>query len=106
MSNLSTVSLHPEYALSAIELRQRLGEVLERVHYQFAQFRITRKDKPMARLVNEDYMQAIERLMDEDPALAETLDIMLDEVAMRAIQQGEQEITEGKLLPLEAILQH
>jgi prevent-host-death family protein len=105
MSNLSTLSLHPEYALSAIELRQRLGEVLERVHYQFVQFRITRKDKPMARLVNEAYMQAIEHLIDEDPALAETLEVMMDKSAMQAIRQGEQEIAEGKLLPLDAILE-
>ena len=105
MSPALTSSLPSASTLNAVELRQQLGEVLERVHYRFAQFRIMRKDKPMARLVNETYMQTIERLLAEEPAMSETLEIMLDQEFMNALQQGDKEIDEGKLLPIEAALE-
>jgi PHD/YefM family antitoxin component YafN of YafNO toxin-antitoxin module len=96
----STFSANHTPSLSAIQLRQQLGEVLERVHYQFASFRIMRKDRPMARLVNERYMQALDHLIKSDPALADTLAILLNDEAMEIIEQGMKERAEGKLIPL------
>lgn len=97
-------SIHSMTTLNAVELRQQLGEVLERVHYQAVQFRILRKDKPMARLVNEQYMEAIDQLIDTDPSLADTLALMLNEEAMAIIEQGKSELNEGNLTPLHQAL--
>lgn len=57
--NMPLISIEYPTGISAIQLRQQMGEVLERVHYQFQQFRIMRKDKPMARLVNEEYSKQL-----------------------------------------------
>lgn len=87
-----------------MQLRQQMGEVVDRVYYQWQQFRIIRKDKAMARLVNEEYMRAIEDLITADPAVADTLSLMLNDEAMRIIKQGEQEWRAGERIPLAAAL--
>lgn len=99
---IETQSYRPK--LSTMQLRQQMGEVIERVYYQYQQFRIVRKDKPMARLVNEDYMQAIDELIEADPALADTLALMLNDEAMHIITQGEKEWEAGERIRLEDAL--
>jgi hypothetical protein len=90
--------------LNISEVRDKLSELTERAHYRFEQFRITRKDKPLARIVSDEYMQAIEQLMQTNPVIAETLEIMMNAEAMHAIEQGDKEIAADELLPIEAIL--
>lgn len=97
---MTAISIEHPTGISAIQLRQQMGEVLERVHYQFQQFRIMRKDKPMARLVNEEYMQTIDQLIESDPSLADTIALMLNDEAMGIIEQGQQEVRESKFIPL------
>jgi hypothetical protein len=87
------------------EMRSRLGELLEQSFYQQRQFRIVRKNKPMARLVSEPFMQALEHMMASDPALAETLEILANKEMMEAIEQGTQDIAQKNLFPLEATLE-
>lgn len=93
--------LPPTIPLNAMELRQQLGEILERVHYRYDQFQIVRKDKPMARIVNEQYIQAMEHLVQDNPALAETLEIMLDKEFTNALTE---DVKREDYLPLEAAL--
>jgi antitoxin (DNA-binding transcriptional repressor) of toxin-antitoxin stability system len=90
--------------ISALELRRNIGEILERVHYRGEQFQIKRKDKPMARVVNDDLMRAIEELIESDPATADTLALMLDDEAMHILYIGEQEWQHGERLRLEDVL--
>jgi hypothetical protein len=97
---MTAISVEHPTGISAIQLRQQMGEVLERVHYQFQQFRIMRKDKPMARLVNEEYMQTIDQLIESDPSLADTIALMLNDEAMGIIEQGQREVRENKFIPL------
>lgn len=101
---MTSIAIEHAPRLSLMELRQQLGGVVERVYYQFQQYQITRKDKPMARLVNEDYMRALEHLIASDPALADTLALMLNEEAMQIIEQGEAEWRAGQRIPLEKAL--
>ena len=58
----------------------------------------------MARLVDEPFMDAIETLLENDTALADTLALMLDEEAMGVIQQGQKEWKRGEKIPLKDIL--
>jgi antitoxin (DNA-binding transcriptional repressor) of toxin-antitoxin stability system len=90
--------------ISAISARKQLGSLLERVYYQGQQFQITRKDKPMARLVGEPFIQAIEKLVESDETLADTLAILLDKEILGAIHQSRQEYQEGKALRFEDVL--
>ncbi len=90
--------------IQALDARQRLGELLELVYYKGKQFRIARKNKPMAWLVGEPFMAAIERVLRDNPRFAETVEILLDDEMMEAISKGDQEIKEGKLIPLNKVL--
>lgn len=86
--------------IQALELRNNLGEFLERVYYQTTQFRIQRKNRPMARLVSDQYMTALEQLIQDDPGLADTLAVLMNDEAMTAIQEGERAIQAGQRIPL------
>ena len=52
----------------------------------------------------KEYMRAIEDLITADPAVADTLSLMLNDEAMRIIKQGEQEWRAGERIPLAAAL--
>jgi hypothetical protein len=94
--------------IPSLEARQKLGELLERVYYQNTQYRIMRKDKPMAWLVSEPFMETVVTLVDHlietNPVLADTLALTLNEDAKRVLGQGTREKNEGKRLPIESIL--
>lgn len=59
----------------------------------------------MARLVGEPVMQAIEQLIADDPGLADSLALMLNDDLQRTIEQSHQEARAGKLIPIEEALQ-
>jgi hypothetical protein len=92
----------------SLEARQKLGELLERVYYQNAQFRITRKEKPMAWLVSEPFMETvvslIDYVIDREPAIADTLALMVNSDAQQVLEQGTEELRDGKLVSLDSIL--
>jgi antitoxin (DNA-binding transcriptional repressor) of toxin-antitoxin stability system len=91
--------------IQALDARQRLGELLELVYYKGRQFRIARKNKPMAWLVGEPFMAALGTLLKQNPRLAETIEIMLDEELVEAIKQGTKEVKTGKTIPIEKIFE-
>jgi hypothetical protein len=70
--------------------------------------RIAGKDKPMGRLVGEAFIEQVGRVMDyiieDEPALADTLAIMLDDGIRSAIEQGRKEWAQGERIPLKAAL--
>ena len=90
--------------ISALKARQNLGELLELTYYQNQQFTIARKDKPMARLVSENFMMAIDELIETDPGLADTLAIMLNPEISEAINQSRKEYEAGEAIPIEEVL--
>ncbi len=94
--------------IPALDARRQLGELLERVYYQNQQFRIMRKDKPMAWLVGDTFMEhvatAIDYIIDHDPVLADSLALSLNTELQYLLEQGTKEREEGKLVPLESIL--
>ena len=95
--------------IQALDARRRLGELLELAYYRGERFRIARKDKPMAWLVGEPFVKAISRAIDyivkHEPALAETLEIMLDDELTGIIEQGTREVQAGKTIPIEKALE-
>jgi hypothetical protein len=94
-----------QIAISAIQARQQLGELLEKVYYQNLQFLIARKNKPMARLVAEPFMRAVDKLLAEDQSLADTLALMLNDEAQVIIHQSRKEYQAGQKILLEEALQ-
>jgi hypothetical protein len=78
-----------------------MGELLEQVHYRNAQFRISRKNKIMARLVNDKYLSALEELIRSDAALEDTLWLMLDKEARNIINESLAQSETARKIPLE-----
>ena len=83
--------------IQALEARQKLGELLELVFYQSQQFRITRKNKVMARLVGEPFMKVIEQLIADDPGLGDTIAILLNDEVRQALDESEKDVRAGRV---------
>ncbi len=94
--------------IQALDARKRFGELLELAYYKGEQFRIARKDKPMAWIVGEPFIkvvsQAIDYIVKHKPALADTLAISLDDEIRAIIEQGSREVKKGDVIPIETIL--
>jgi antitoxin (DNA-binding transcriptional repressor) of toxin-antitoxin stability system len=103
MTNITIEKVHFLSTLSSMQLRTKLGEILERVYYRGEQFQIVRKDKPMARIVSDLLMQQFDELIATDPALADTLALMMNEEVQVAIREGQMEIKSQKLIPFEQL---
>ncbi len=89
---------------SLIELRSNLSSFIEQAHYTDTQIRLTRHNKPIARIVGENFMHSLELLLDQDPGLQETLQIMLDTNMLEQINQSQKEIQRGEVRPLTELL--
>lgn len=90
-------------SLKISEVRDKLTELTERAHYRFEQFRITRKNKPLARIVSDEYMQVIDQLVEQDAGLADTIALMLNPDALSAVQEGMQAVQRGEIMPLQEL---
>lgn len=85
---------------SLIELRSNLSSLIEQAHYTDTQIRLTRHNKPIARIVGENFMHSLELLLEQDPGLQETFHIMLDKNMLEQIKQSQEEIQRGEVRPL------
>jgi len=94
--------------IQAIEARQKFGELLERVYYQDKVYQITRKDKPMGYLVSDAFVERMDSIInyiiENEPALADTLAIMFDDKIRSVIEEGRKESAKGELIPLDKAL--
>ncbi|MFC1959370.1 hypothetical protein ACFLYO_01550 [Chloroflexota bacterium] len=88
--------------VSAYQARRNFSELLETAFYQNAQIHIHRNKKPMARLVGEPFMQAIEQLIMADPGFADTLAIMLNNEVQTALQESAEDVAAGRVRVLQA----
>jgi antitoxin (DNA-binding transcriptional repressor) of toxin-antitoxin stability system len=104
MNNITFEKEHFLATLSSMQLRTQLGEILERVYYRGEQFQVVRKDKPMARIVSDLLMQQLDELIATDPALADTLALMMNKEAQAEIHEGQMEIKSQTLIPFEQAL--
>lgn len=86
--------------IQSSDFRSQLGNVLSRVYYQGGQVRIARNNIQMVRVVPEKFMKAIDRLIEEEPGLADTLALMLNDEAKQAINDGLAEYSAGKAISL------
>ena len=94
--------------VDASKVRFNLGELMNQVYYGGTQVRINRRKKAMVRLVSEPFMQELSKLIDyiieKEPALADTLTLILDDNSRQKIEQSAKEADNGKKVPLESIL--
>ena len=95
--------------ISTHTARRDLAQLLERVHYTGTQIQIRRNKRPMAWLVGVAFMENIasllETLSDKDPALVDTVELLLDADVMITLREGEADAKAGNVLPLESVLE-
>jgi antitoxin YefM len=77
-----------EVTLPLAEIKKRLSEIVDRVEHHHDRVLLTRNGRPAAIILSPDDLEALE----------ETLDILSDSKAMRAIRKAEAEIDSGKFL--------
>ncbi len=77
-----------EVTLPLAEIKKRLSEIVDRVEHHHDRVLLTRNGRPAAVILSPDDLEALE----------ETLDILSDPKAMRAIRKAEAEIDAGKFL--------
>lgn len=69
----------PVETITTIDLRQKMGDILNRVFYGMATFRIQRKQRTLAYLVSPEYLErvgeVIAYLHENEPVLAKKLSI-------------------------------
>lgn len=74
-----TAKAHPVEMITTIDLRQKMGDILNRVFYGVSTFRIQRKQRTLAYLVSPEYIERVGELIaylqDNDPMLAKKLGI-------------------------------
>lgn len=81
--------------------RKNLTELINQVRYSGYQVRVNRHDKPMIRFVSEQFMQVIDRLINEDPGLADTIACMLNDEVMSALEDSQDDFQAGKVRELQ-----
>lgn len=95
--------------ISTHDARRELSQLLERVHYTGTQIQINRNKRPMAWLVGVSFMEnlvrMVETLAEKDPALADTVELMLDTDVMDTLREGEDDLKNGNVMPIEQILE-
>lgn len=85
--------------------RQQLGELINQAYYQGIPFFLTRGKKPMATLIGTKEFKHILKLIEKhDPGLADTLAIMTNPEVQKILEEGEENIRKGKLIPFEKVL--
>lgn len=77
------------------EARANFSELLNQVYYTGSQFRIMKRNKGMARLVPEPLVTAIESILADDPALADTLELMLNQNLRQEVEESLAEAKAG-----------
>ena len=97
---MTTVSTH--------QARENLAKLIELAFYKAEKIQVKRNNRPMAWIVGEPFMdavgQVVDYLIENEPAIADTLAIMVDDKIRQTIEQGVKESRAGEYVPIETIL--
>jgi len=85
--------------IQAADLSTHVDELLARVEDKNQHIIIRRNQRRIARLVPEIYVQAIDHLIESDPAVADTIALMLNVEVRTDIQASMDEWHAGKARP-------
>ncbi|MBI4990894.1 type II toxin-antitoxin system Phd/YefM family antitoxin [Candidatus Gottesmanbacteria bacterium] len=84
------------------QARQQLGELINQAYYKGTPFFLTRGKKPMATLIGtNEFKQILKVIEKHDPGLTDTLAIMTNPEVMKILEDGEEEIRKGHLIPFD-----
>ena len=88
--------------VSVNQARDHLGQLIQEAHYLGKPFVLTRGKKPMAALIGtQEFARILELIELHDPALAETLAIMMNPEVEALLKQGDEAIQKGDMVPFD-----
>src|SRR3954462_5382227 len=90
---VTTILVMPEVTLPLAEIKKRLSEIVDGVEGRHDRVVLTRNGRPAAVILSPDDPEALE----------ETLDLLSDPKAMRAIRKAEADIDAGKAVDAAAL---
>ena len=88
-----TIIMVMDSTLPLAEIKKRLSEVVDGIETRHDRVVLTRNGRPAAVLMSPDDLEALE----------ETLELLSNPAAMRAIRRAESEIDKGKALSAEQL---
>lgn len=83
---MTTIVVMVDTTLPLAEIKKRLSEIVDRVEENHERVVLTRNGRPAAVILSPDDLEALE----------ETLDILSDPEAMRAIREAEADLAAGR----------
>lgn len=84
------------------EARKNLAQLLELAFYRNEFIQIKRNQRPMGWIVGEPFMDALETLLKDNPGLADTLEILLDDNLRADLDRSIEEGRAGNAVPIKA----
>jgi len=101
MNIIKTSRSAPLETIQSSDFRKQLGNVLNRVYYQGSQIRIIKNKQLVVRLVPEQFMVALDEIMENEPGLADTLALMLNPEIKTTIKKGLEDYEKGNVVSLD-----
>jgi|SRR5215212_7854832 len=84
------------------EARKVLGELVNQAYYEGKPIQLVKGQKPMATVIgNREFAEILKVLEAHDPGLADALAIMSNPEIEALLEEGEENIKKGDLIPLE-----
>jgi len=91
--------------LSISEVRQHIGELVNQAYYSGRLFGVSKGNKPMGVIVGAQQWKEIIRAVEEhNPGLADTLAIFADPELQKVIEEDEENMDQGKLIPWKQVV--
>ena len=85
--------------VSVNQARNHLGELIQQAHYLGRPFVLTRGKKAMAAIIgSEEFGRILALIETYDPALADTLAIMMNPEVEELLKQGDVAIQKGEMV--------
>lgn len=85
---MTIILVMSEVTLPLAEIKKRLSEIVDGVEQRHDRVLLTRNGRPAAMIISPDDLEALE----------ETLEILSDPKAMRAIRRAETDVAAGKVV--------
>ena len=90
---MTIIMVMSDVTLPLAEIKKRLSEIVDGVEQHHDRVVLTRNGRPAAVILSPEDLESLE----------ETLEILSDPRAMRAIRKAEQEIDKGKVITAEEL---
>jgi prevent-host-death family protein len=86
------------------EARKNLSELVHEAYYEGRLFGISKGKKPMGVLIGtKEWKDIVDAIEMHDQGLADTLAIMADSELQAILEEGEEDIKAGRLIPLDEV---